>query len=91
MTAETPAFPFPHPPSPRPPSRFAEMTTEAGLPRVVLSNGASALLVTRYAEVRAVLSDDRFSRASFAGKPMFARSSGSLALGWCLDLYPRCY
>ncbi len=80
MTDELPEFPFPHPPSPRPPARFAEITAEPGLPRVVLSNGASALLVSRYAEVRAVLSDDRFSRASFAGRPMFARSSGSLAL-----------
>lgn len=77
---QPPAFPFPHPPSPRPPARFAGLTAEPGLPRVVLSNGASALLVTRYAEVRAVLSDDRFSRASFAGKPMFARSAASLAL-----------
>lgn len=77
---EPPAFPFPHPPNPRPPARFAEMTAEAGLPRVVLSNGASALLVSRYADVRAVLSDDRFSRASFSGKPMFARSNASLAL-----------
>ncbi|MEY9854840.1 cytochrome P450 [Catenulispora sp. GAS73] len=77
---EPPAFPFPHPPSSRPPARFAEMTAEAGLPRVVLSNGASALLVSRYADVRAVLSDDRFSRASFTGKPMFARSNASLAL-----------
>ena len=80
MTDELPKFPFPHPPSPRPPARFAEITGEPELPRVVLSNGASALLVSRYAEVRAVLSDDRFSRASFAGRPMFARSSGSLAL-----------
>ncbi|WP_194916455.1 cytochrome P450 [Catenulispora rubra] len=75
-----PAFPFPHPPSPQPPARFAELTAEPGLPRVVLSNGASALLVSRYADVRAVLSDDRFSRASFTGKPMFARSNASLAL-----------
>lgn len=80
MTDELPDFPFPHPPGPRPPACFAELTAEEGLPRVQLSNGASALLVTRYAEVRAVLSDDRFSRASFAGKPMFARSSSSLAL-----------
>ncbi|MEZ0109602.1 cytochrome P450 [Catenulispora sp. EB89] len=75
-----PLFPFPHPHSSRPPARFAELTTEPGLPRVVLSNGASALLVSRYADVRAVLSDDRFSRASFSGKPMFARSNASLAL-----------
>lgn len=78
--AEPPVFPYPHPPSARPPARFAEMTAEPGLPRVLLSNGASALLVSRYAEVRAVLSDDRFSRASFSGKPMFARSTSSLAL-----------
>jgi cytochrome P450 len=80
VTDAPPSFPFPHPSSPRPPARFAEMTAEPGLPRVTLSNGASALLVSRYAEVRAVLSDDRFSREAFAGKPMFARSNRSLAL-----------
>lgn len=80
VPADPPSFPFPHPPSPRPPGRFAELIAEPGLPRVMLSNGASALLVSRYAEVRAVLSDDRFSRASFSGKPMFARSNSSLAL-----------
>jgi nocardicin N-oxygenase len=53
---------------------------EPELPTVLLSNGSQALLVARHAEVKAVLSDDRFSRASFHGRPMFARTTESLAL-----------
>jgi cytochrome P450 len=80
MTEGPPAFPFPHPPGPRPPRRFAELTAEPDLPRVQLSSGLPALLVTRYAQVRAVLSDDRFSRATVPSGPLFARSKASLAL-----------
>lgn len=80
MTEGPPDFPFSHEPGPRPPRRFAELTAAPGLPGVQLSNGLPALLATRYADVRAVLSDDRFSRAEVAAKPMFARSDASLAL-----------
>ncbi|HEV2635151.1 MAG TPA: cytochrome P450 [Actinocrinis sp.] len=80
MTGEPPAFPFPHPPGARPPDRFGELTGEPGLPRVVLPSGVPALLATRHADVRAVLSDDRFSREAYRGRPMFARSNASLAL-----------
>jgi len=73
-------FPFPEGPDARPPRRYEELLTEPGLPSVRLSNGYDALLVTRYAEVRQVLSDDRFSRARFPGRPMFARTTESLAL-----------
>jgi cytochrome P450 len=76
----TPGFPFPDCPGVRPPEQYARLLTEPGLPRVLLSSGAEALLVTRHADVKAVLSDDRFSRESFRGRPMFARSPDSLAL-----------
>ncbi|MEV7013067.1 cytochrome P450 [Streptosporangium sp. NPDC051022] len=81
MTGTAPRrFPFPEGPDVRPPREYEELLGRPGLPAVTLSNGSDALLVTRYAEVRAVLSDDRFSRASFAGRPMFARTPESLAL-----------
>jgi cytochrome P450 len=73
-------FPFPEQPGPRCPDEYARLTAAPGLPTGLLAGGVEALLVTRYAEVRAVLSDDRFSRAEFAGRPMFARTPESLAL-----------
>jgi cytochrome P450 len=78
--SEIPDFPFPDRPGVRAPEQYARLLTEPSLPRVLLSSGVEALLVTRYADVKAVLSDDRFSRESFRGKPMFARSPESLAL-----------
>ncbi|WP_433478605.1 cytochrome P450 [Spirillospora sp. CA-142024] len=47
---------------------------------VVLASGHRALLVTRHADVRTVLSDDRFSRDAWKGGTLFARTSESLAL-----------
>ncbi len=73
-------FPFPEGPDERPPPEYPELLDKPGLPTVSLSNGSEALLVSRHAEVKAVLSDDRFSRASFQGRPMFARTPESLAL-----------
>ncbi|MEU1736388.1 cytochrome P450 [Streptosporangium sp. NPDC020145] len=73
-------FPFPEGPDARPPKEYEELLGLPGLPEVTLSNGRQALLVSRHAEVRAVLSDDRFSRAAFSGRPMFARTPESLAL-----------
>jgi cytochrome P450 len=80
MTAEPEPFPFPHSAGPRPPGRYAELTRQPGLPRVLLPSGLTALLVTRHAEVRTVLSEDRFSRAEVPASPMFARTNASLAL-----------
>ncbi|GAA3093059.1 cytochrome P450 [Streptosporangium carneum] len=81
MTGTAPCpFPFPEGPDARPPREYEELLGRPGLPLVMLSNGSEALLVARHAEVKAVLSDDRFSRASFAGRPMFARTPESLAL-----------
>ena len=73
-------FPFPEGPDARPPRQYEELLDQPGMPAVKLSNGHHALLVARYAEVKQVLSDDRFSRAAFAGRPMFARTPESLAL-----------
>ncbi|HEX4705127.1 MAG TPA: cytochrome P450 [Pseudonocardiaceae bacterium] len=73
-------FPFPESPDVWPPDEYRELLAQPGLPEVLLSNGHRALLVTRYADVKAVLSDDRFSRAAFGGTPMFARTTESLAL-----------
>ncbi|WP_431682743.1 cytochrome P450 [Kitasatospora sp. KL5] len=81
MSSEAlPGFPFPGCPGARPPARYAQLTAEAGLPRVLLPSGVEALLVTRHEEVRAVLADDRFSREAFPGRPMFARSPESISL-----------
>lgn len=76
----TDRFPFPEGPDARPPKEYEELLGLPGLPEVTLSNGRRARLVSRYAEVRVVLSDDRFSRAAFSGRPMFARTPESLAL-----------
>lgn len=73
-------FPFAERPGAAPPREYEDLLLRSGLPRVLLSNGHQALLVTRYRDVRAVLSDDRFSRARFGGRPMFARAPESLAL-----------
>lgn len=53
---------------------------ERPLVPVVLAGGRRALLVTRHADVRTVLSDDRFSREAWTGGTLFARTPASLAL-----------
>ncbi|PNV30956.1 cytochrome P450 [Streptomyces sp. DH-12] len=47
---------------------------------VDLPGDHKALLVTRHADVRTVLSDDRFSREAWHNGPLFARRSEALAL-----------
>lgn len=73
-------FPFPEGPDERAPAEYTDLVNRPGLAKVLLSNGSEALLVCRHAEVKAVLADDRFSRGSFTGRPMFAREPESLAL-----------
>ncbi|TDC44447.1 cytochrome P450, partial [Actinomadura sp. KC345] len=53
---------------------------ERPLVPVVLASGHRALLVTRHADVRAVLSDGRFGREAWSGGTLFARTPESLAL-----------
>lgn len=48
--------------------RFAQLQQEEPLARVQLPYGGEAWLATRYGDVRAVLSDPRFSRAATVGR-----------------------
>lgn len=77
---DQPRFPFPEGPGIEPPADYHKMTDPAGLLPVTLSTGFPALLVTRYEDVKTVLSDPRFSRAAYGGKSLFARERRSLAL-----------
>jgi cytochrome P450 len=76
-------FPFPHHDGVRPAEQYHELVRTPGLCPVVLADGTEAVLVARHPEVKAVLSDDRFSREKFQGKRLFARTSESLALAAC--------
>jgi cytochrome P450 len=77
---DPPRFPFPEGPGIEPPVNYHEVTDPAGLLPVTLSTGFPALLVTRYEDVKTVLSDPGFSRAAYGGKSLFARERRSLAL-----------
>jgi cytochrome P450 len=75
-----PRFPFPECSGVQPPPDYALLGRSGEPADALLSNGYQASLVAGYEAVKTVLSDDRFSRAGFHGKPMFARSPESLAL-----------
>jgi cytochrome P450 len=47
---------------------------------VVLPDGTAAIAVTRHCDVRTVMSDNRFSRAQFHTRTLWARSGSPLAL-----------
>ncbi|MFE9451337.1 cytochrome P450 [Streptomyces sp. NPDC006739] len=77
---EPPSFPFADVPGiALDPGHLGRYRDEPLVP-VRLGNGRGALLVTRYDDVRTVLSDDRFSREAWAGGTLFARRSSALAL-----------
>ncbi|MFI7601244.1 cytochrome P450 [Actinoplanes sp. NPDC049681] len=61
------------------PERLALLHDEPLVP-VRLAGGQQVLLVTRYADVRTVLADPRFSREAWQGGTLFARKSATLAL-----------
>ncbi len=75
-----PEFPFAEGPGIEPPAEYREIVGSGTLPPVVLAGGAAAVLVTRHADVKAVLGDDRFSRAAYGQASIFARESESIAL-----------
>jgi cytochrome P450 len=76
------AFPFPFPDhrGPEPAPEYSGLPDASPLVPVVLRNGAAALLVHRHHDVRAVLTDRRFSRAAAADLGLTSRSKESLAL-----------
>jgi cytochrome P450 len=74
-----PSFPFTPGPASEPPPEYDRYRAQNELPWVTLSSGRPARVVTRYADVRAVLSDKRFSRGAYTGT-LFARENDSLPL-----------
>jgi cytochrome P450 len=73
-------FPWPNRPGVELDPEYLKTLRERPLIPVELAGGRPALLVTGHADVRAVLSDDRFSREAWSHGTLFARESGSLAL-----------
>ncbi|MGP4024937.1 cytochrome P450 [Actinomadura sp. 3N407] len=73
-------FPLPNLPGVALDEGYLRRFRQRPLVPVVLASGHRALLVTRHADVRTVLSDDRFSREAWAGGTLFARTRTSLAL-----------
>ena len=57
-------FPFTNPAPLEPPPEWAELRRNCPVAPVTLPSGDSAMLVTRYADVKQVLSDPRFPRAA---------------------------
>lgn len=78
--AEHPRFPLADRPGFALDPEYLEYFREGPLMPVVLASGHQALLVTRHAEVRAVLADQRFSREAWGNGTLFARDSETLAL-----------
>ncbi len=79
MSTETTGltFPFPQPPEFTLPGEFAELRARQPVAEVTLPSGDRAWLVTRYADVRAILADARFSRAAAErpGSPRMGNTS----------------
>jgi cytochrome P450 len=62
MDRRPPAFPFSTPDPLEPPAEYAKLRASAPVSLVTLPSGDPAWLVTRYEDVRRVLTDPRFSR-----------------------------
>lgn len=77
---ELPRFPFPAGQGSEPPAEYERLRRHPGLGRVRLPNGVEALLVTRYRDVKQVLSDSRFSRSAYPAGTLSSRSAESLPL-----------
>lgn len=75
-----PDFPFREGPGLAPPVEYPEVRAAPRVCPVTLPGGRRAVLAVRYADVRTVLSDDRFSRAAYQDGSLFAREPESLAL-----------
>jgi cytochrome P450 len=62
VTDTAPPYPFPNPSALEPPPEWAELRDGCPVASIRLASGDRALLLTRYADVRQVLSDPRFTR-----------------------------
>ncbi|CAM5440092.1 hypothetical protein SRIMM317S_05737 [Streptomyces rimosus subsp. rimosus] len=79
-TAAAPALPV-QPPQGcpfDPPAEFARLRTEAPLSKISLPDGTEAWLATRYADIRAILGDTRFSSdTTRPGYPLSGMTGGA--------------
>jgi cytochrome P450 len=83
------AYPFPPPPSLYEPStKLAELRTEQPVVELLMPDGNTAWLVTRYEDVRQVLIDPRFSRAAASGPNVPSTGLGDLANDSILGMDP---
>lgn len=83
MDRKPPAFPFPADDPLDPPAEYARLRAAEPVTRVTLPSGDPAWLVTRYNDVRKVLSQPRFSRAAITAPgapPVLPIARGSRSL-----------
>ncbi len=86
-TGELPILPLPHPSRLDPPPEYGQWRDEQPVRRVKAPNGKDVWIVTSYADVRAVLSDSRFS--SDSRHPAFpAPALEVLPPGWFINMDP---
>jgi cytochrome P450 len=78
--SEFPLFPFPDRPGVSLDHEYLSLYRSSPLIPARLRNGRTVSLVTRHADVKTVLADDRFSRSRWNSDTLFARDSASLAL-----------
>jgi cytochrome P450 len=76
--AEIRQFPFANPTALEPPPEWAELRQGCPVAPVRLPSGDTAMLATRYEDVRQVLSDARFPRPTRAGARLAASESGGV-------------
>jgi cytochrome P450 len=79
---DVPHYPFPSPGALEPPQEWAELRAVCPVAPIRLASGDQALLLTRYADVKQVLSDPRFTRqlnAADAAKVTANESGGVFA------------
>jgi cytochrome P450 len=90
MVERTPlAYPFSPPPSLYEPSaKLAELRSEQPVVQLQMPDGKIAWLVTRFEDVRQVLSDPRFSRAAASGPDVPSTGLGDLASESILGMDP---
>jgi cytochrome P450 len=71
-------FPFANPEPLQPPVEWAELRTQCPVAHVALPSSDPAVLVTRYADVKQVLSDPRFPRSAAASARLADTESGGM-------------
>lgn len=76
MIEDAPLYPFANPTALQPPPEWARLRAECPVARVRMASGDETLLLTRYADVRAMLMDPRFTRQLDAADAAAVSSNG---------------